>query len=191
MTRSDINQVEISEEMLLEARQEAEWLRTSKVGQKTRNAAEDRDIIGSLAHQAVEKKLSELGLYYESTRKIKYETGDSFDIRYENDFLDVKGSKGIFNEKYFYNREFCIFQEQLDDPKIEKITHFCFVEISPFFDTAYIYGVISRGDFQEQAIIKPQTEIWKWASQGIRAYQLRPFFNYVFRTPTQNSLLTR
>lgn len=191
MTRQDINLVEISEEMLSEAKQEAAWLGNSKVGQKTRNAAEDRDIIGSLAHQAVEQKLSELGLYYESTRKVKYEKGDAFDILYENDFLDVKGSKGIFNEKYFYNREFCVFQEQLDDPKIETISHFCFVEISPFFDEAFIYGVVERNDFLERAISKPQTESWKWPSMGIRAYQLRPFLDYVFRTPTQKTLLTR
>jgi hypothetical protein len=42
-----------------------------------------------------------------STRKIRYNGGDPYDIKYENDTIDVKATHGVI-DKWFYNKEFFI-----------------------------------------------------------------------------------
>lgn len=176
MSLDDIITVPITQEMIMEAEEEASFLK-SKYGSNTRPVISERDIIGSLAHQAVEVFLDSQELAYKSYRKIKYQHGDNLDIEYENDKIDVKGTHGELDQ-WFYNKNFLVFQDQLDDPKINKLTHFVFVLVKPDFSEAYIFGIISIGDF----LSKSKEVILKYKNQEIRAYQLRPFRKYIWRT---------
>ena len=175
MEKTDLITVEISQSMIEEAKKEADFLKI-RYGEKTRAAYEDRDLIGSLAHQVVEKKLQELELPFISHRTKKM-VGDDFDIYYEGDVIDVKGTHGELDQ-WFYNKEFLVFQKQLDDPKIEKINYFVFVMISKDLKTGWIFGAISVRDFLE----KSRQVTLKYENRGIRAYQLKKFLDYVYRT---------
>lgn len=176
MTIKDIITFGIDETMIEEAkREQAE--RAEKIGRGTRNAYEDRDLIGSLAHQGVEQTLDMWGLGYTSTRTERYEHGDWTDLVYDGNSIDVKGTHGTFNEKYYYNQGFLVFQSQLDNPKIEKISHFLFTQIEPDLSQGYIFGIIDRHTFLDKAT--PVT--LKYDNMQIRAYQLKPFRNFIFR----------
>lgn len=182
MERIDIVNIDISDFMRAEAEREYEALKI-KWGKKSHPTINKygnqvrRDYIGSLAHQAVEHAFYNLNLPYYSTRKEMYQGGDSLDIQYEEDKIDVKGTEKEFNEKYFYNEQFLVFQHQLDNPKIELLTHFIFVTIDPDYQTARIYGAITLNDFLKES--KEVNLMYK--NKGIKAYQLTPFRKYVYR----------
>lgn len=174
-----ILEVDITEEMIFEARKDAEFL-AGQIGKKTRAVLEDRDIIGSLAHQAVEQRFEEAGVMYYSTRTIKEKLGqgDKYDILYERDKIDVKGTRGTLDSKWFYRQQFLVFKDQLDADKFNEITHLLFVLVEPQLSRAYIFGVISTGQFLQEAYpVQLQ-----YNNMAIRAKSLRPFFNYVYRT---------
>lgn len=183
MEKLDIITIPITMEMMAEAeREEAE--RSEKHGNSTRWTQRNngdivrQDLVGSLAHQAVEIAFNNLGLGYESTRKIRYKKGDTYDVVYEEDYIDVKGTAKRFNENYFYNESFLIYQKQLDDPKIEQITHFCFVLIDFQESKAHIYGVITLRDFMKES----QPKQLQYMNREIKAYKLKPFRKYAFRS---------
>lgn len=183
-SRSNLLTVDITAEMLKEAQTEAEWLRAHKIGATTRAAKNDRDIIGSLAHQIVESKFDDLGLPYKSTRKEQYKRGDTLDIMYENDKIDVKGTEGEPNEKYFYNEQFYVFARQVDDPKFMQLSHLIFCKIAHDRSQGWIYGVMSVPDFIDGCVFVPAgTHGLRWDNQEVRAHQLKPFLSYVFRVP--------
>lgn len=163
--------------MVEEAYKEAEYLNKSKEGQKTRIVAEDHNVYGSLAHQAVEAAFEDAGLQYTSFRQEKYKRGDKYDIAYENDRIDVKGTHGVLNQ-WYYNKQFLVFQHQIDNPKFELTTHLTFVMVHPGKHTAYIFGIIERDEFME----KCEAVKIKYDNQGIRAYHLKPFRQYMFRS---------
>jgi hypothetical protein len=181
-TLNDILEVEITGAMLEEANAEANWFGANMVGGKTRPVTQNRDIIGSLAHQIVEVKFNDFGLAHTSSR-ISYEGnkfldhGDTFDIQYENDFIDVKGHAGTPNTQYFYNEQFLVFQKQIDTPKFNDLTHLCFCKVAPDYSRGWIYGVISVSQFLDLAV--PVT--LQYQNQGIKSRQLTPFMDYVFR----------
>lgn len=177
MNFEDLYHVSFDEYCLNEAKKDATFFR-GQIGRKTRNATEERDIIGSLAHQAVEIAFERNNLYYESYRNKKRPLGegDTTDILYEQDSIDVKGTRGEPG-KWFYNKSFLVFQKQLDDPKIENITHFCFVLVKEDYSEGWIFGVISLSDFKK--LSKPVTLMYE--NQEIRAFQLVPFNKYAFR----------
>lgn len=174
MNLSDISSVPITPHMISEAEAEMER-RKSKWGATTRAAYELRDLVGSLAHQAVENKFDEFGFPYTSTRLEEYEKGDVLDIIYEDDTIDVKGTHGELNKQYFYNQEFLVFQQQLDSEKMLLISHLVFVQVGK--NDAYIFGAITVPEFRE----KCRPVKLKYENQGIRAYQLTPFSDYVLR----------
>ena len=163
--------VPITEEMINLAKIDAESLKSS-IGQKTRNATELRDITGSLAHQAVEKAFKEMGRPFISYRLERRTTGDRGDIKYENDLIDVKGQKKI------WNNQFLVFDNEMESIERKGITHFCFVEVNYGQREAYIYGVIDVYDFKNKSIpVK-----LKWDNHAIYIKDLKPFINYVNRT---------
>lgn len=175
MDKNQILHVNITLDMIEEARKDSEWLNT-KVGKSTRYVYEDYNIIGSLAHQIVEKKFDEMELGYESTRKIKYRGGDKYDIKYENDKLDIKGTHGKLDQ-YYYNKTFLIFEKQLEDE--DKLPdYFVFCLISPDMDEGWIFGVINAHDF----LSKAETVTLKYTNKAIKARELKGFTNYVYRT---------
>lgn len=177
MEVSDILKVEITDLMIAEANEEAEWLRVNKFGNKTRNLAEDRDLIGSLAHQCVEIKLTEMGRPFESTRKIKEKKGDKFDVKVNGDFVDVKGSHGTL-DNWFFNRKFMCTNENLASMEGKEITHFCFVVIDLAEKMGYIFGVIETETFLEKA--RPITV--KCPSHFVFSRELTPFISYINHT---------
>lgn len=177
--RSNILAVDITSDMLKEAESEAGWLREHKIGATTRAAKDSRDIIGSLAHQIVESKFDELGLVYRSTRKEQYSRGDTLDIEYEGDKIDVKGTEGEVNEQYFYNEQFLVFTRQIDDQKFNVLTHLIFCKIARDRSQGWIYGVIDVPKFLRESYPVKLT----WDNQAVRARQLRPFLSYVWRAP--------
>jgi hypothetical protein len=176
MTETDIITIELTPEMVTEAKKVHQERLIHKQSDKTRLAITNHGVYGELGHMAVEQAFEELGLYYESTRTIRYNGGDPYDVKYENDTIDVKATHGVI-DNWYYNKEFLVFQAQLDDPKIELVTHFCFVVVNPDLTEAYIFGIIDVNDFLHNSYpVK-----LKWDNQGIRANKLRPFRNYAFR----------
>ena len=163
--------------MISEAKRDAESLKSS-IGQKTRAATEDRDIIGSLAHQAVEVKLIEMGRPFTSTRTIHKTAGDEGDIFYDQDNIDVKGTHGSLQEQYFYNQQFLVFDSEIPAIESKGITHFVFVLVDVPKREAYIFGAISYYDFQE----KSQPVTLKWENHGVKSRELTPFINYINHT---------
>lgn len=172
----DILKVVITPEMVQEAREDQEWLNTSKGGEETTTKS-NHNIIGSLAHQIVEIKLREYKVPFITTRREKYCKGDDFDIKYENDLLDIKGHEGFLNEKYFYNQELLVFQRQIDDPKFKKITYLVFCLIDPGYEVGYILGVIHTADFED----KSYPVKLRFDNQAIKSRDLKPFSDYVWR----------
>lgn len=183
MEKLDLIIVDITMQMLEEAEKE-ENDRAIKHGRSTRWTTRSngevvrQDLVGSIAHQAVEIAFERLNLQFTSTRTVAYKGGDAFDIVYEEDFIDVKGTARKFNEKYFYNESFLVYQKQLDDPKIEKITHFCFVSVDFEGAKAYVFGVISLSEFMRKSTERQL----QYMNREIKAYQLKPFRKYAFRT---------
>jgi len=163
--------IPITEEMITLAKVDAESLKSS-IGQKTRNATELRDITGSLAHQVVEKKLEEMRRPFESYRLERRTFGDRGDIKYENDLIDVKGQKKV------WNNQFLIFDKEMESINRKGITHFCFVEINYEDRVGVIYGVIDIDDFKEKSI--PVRLMWD--NHAISIKHLKPFINYINRS---------
>ena len=182
MDINSIVRVDITEEMIAEAQAEQKWLDENKEGAKTRDAYHNKTLIGSLGHQAVEHTFENMDFAYTSTRKIKYKQGDTYDIQYENDYIDVKATHGKLDEKWFFNKEFLVFQAQLDDPKIDLITHFVFVLVDMDEREAYIFGAIHRSDFMSNSNEVKANNYLKWDNRAIKAKQLKPFISYICRT---------
>jgi hypothetical protein len=177
MKIDDIIIIKVTDDMIVKAKTEAEWLNSSKAGEKTIQLYDDHNIIGSLGHQAVEIIFDRSKLPYMSYREEKYQnTGDTIDIKYENDLIDVKSHKGKFDEKWFYNQSFLVMTHQME--KLEKeISHLCFVLVDMDDLNCYLYGVISFKDFKEKATEKKL----KYDNWEIKAKDLRPFNDYIFR----------
>lgn len=178
MTRDDVMTIQLDEAMVAVAKDDSEFLHKNRTD-NTRALREDRDIIGSLGHQAVEVAFDQLGVPYYSSRTERYKHGgDSMDIEYEGDRIDVKATTergGI--EKYFYNVPFLVIQDQLDDPKTELITHFIFVTVEPTYHYAHVYGIIRQSSFLRLSV--PRT--LKYENREIKSNQLTPLRKYVFK----------
>lgn len=176
-TLDDIVKIEITPEMIAEAEAEQEWLNSNK----TFNSViikSNHNLVGSLAHQIVEKAFEYYRLPFTSTRKEQLLGGDKYDIKYDNDLLDVKGHEGTINEKYFYNQQFLIFQHQIDNSKFQDTTHIVFCLIEHGYECGYIFGVIETFDFLEKCYPVKLT----YENQAIKSRQLRGFRAYCFRT---------
>ena len=177
MNEDDIITIELTADMINEARKVHAERLIHKQSEKTRLAIDNHGVYGELGHMAVEEALDRMRLLYESTRKIRYNGGDPYDIKYENDTIDVKATHGVIDQ-WFYNKEFLVFQAQLDDPKSELVSHFVFVVVNPDLTEAYIFGIIDKYDFLEKCYpVK-----LKWENQGIRANKLKPLRRYIYRT---------
>lgn len=163
---------------MAEAEQDNQFHSTHSVGDKTRPLTTNRDIVGSLAHQAVEYCFEQTRFLYNSTRKVRRLHGDDFDIQYEDDFIDVKGTCKDFNEKWFFNNNFLVLEQQVASIATKKITHFCFVEIDKEFKIARVFGVINVPEFCR---ISERVQL-KYNNYSIKARQLTPFKSYAYRT---------
>jgi len=176
MNEEDIITIELTPEMVAEARRVHQERLIHKQSDKTRLAISNHGVYGELGHMAVEVALENLEVPFESTRTIRYHGGDPYDIKYENDTIDVKATHGII-DKWFYNKEFLVFQAQLDDPKIELVSHFCFVLVNPDLTEAYIFGIIDVPDFLKNSY---PVQL-KWPNQAIKSRFLKPFRKYIYR----------
>jgi len=168
----------LTEQMFNEAKVDAEHLKVSW-GKKTRNATNDRDLIGSLAHQAVEQKFQEYNLPFESYRKVRYTSGDKGDILYDQDLIDVKGTHGEL-DMWWQAKNFLVFDKEMPSIESKGITHFVFVLVDLNIKEAYVFGAISLESFKNNS----KEVRLKWDNHGVTARQLTPFRDYVFRTVT-------
>lgn len=171
MQLSDIIHVPLTPDDYFDALKRQMWLDRKKNGAKTRDAFEDKNIVGELAHMAVEKLFDEIGLEYYSSRKEDYARGDQLDIAYNGRTMDVKGTHGVLNEKWFFNKEFLVFNDQVTDPKFLQLDDLCFVQVNPLFTEAWVYGVIEVRDF----ISEGHPVKLRWDNWGIQAHKLTPF----------------
>lgn len=176
MNEEDIITIELTPEMVAEAKRVHQERLIHKQSDKTRLAISNHGVYGELGHMAVEAALENLEVPFESTRTIRYNGGDPYDIKYEYDTIDVKATHGVI-DKWFYNKEFLVFQAQLDDEKIELVSHFCFVVVNPDLTEAYIFGIIDVPDFLKNSY---PVQL-KWPNKGIRARYLKPFRKYIYR----------
>lgn len=180
MEISDIAHYKISDQMVEDALKDQAFHNDVSVGAKTRADYSERDLIGSLGHQAVEQYFEQYkntGDRYASFRKERrIDRGDDMDIFYSDDAIDVKSTHGQFDEQYFYNKGFLVYEQQLKDPKFAIITHFIFVLIDLKLHIAYIYGIIAKPQFM--SLCRPVQ--LKHANQEIRAFQLTPLHAYVY-----------
>ena len=174
MKKSELVKFIITEEMIEKAEKEA-IARMSKWGKSTRAAIQDRDVVGSLAHQGVENILDLWDVDYISYREVEYARGDFADIKLREQFLDVKGTRKNFNSKFFFNEEFLVFTDQLKK-EVENIHQFVFVGLERNFSKGYIYGIIEPRKFVGLA-----TDVkLKFDNKMVKAYHLKPFKDYVF-----------
>ena len=177
MDYNDIITVEITQEMIRKAERERDWLDT-KTGNKTKLLTERHNIVGSLGHQAVEEALDEFGYDFKTCRTKKYQHGDTVDIIYENDHIDIKATASKYNPKFYYNQEFLVLCDQIEDEKYKTITHLLFVSISQDYSIARIFGVISKSDLLRYGYSIGPNNYLKHKNIGIRAHKLYPLRKY-------------
>src|SRR5512139_597360 len=114
--KAKIVTVYITKDMIEEAEREEEE-RTEKYGYKTREVMDKtgkvvrRDLIGSLAHQAVEMMFDQYNVPYKSTRTERYGGGDTTDIEYDGDSIDVKGTMRVMDKGWDYTNGFLVLQK--------------------------------------------------------------------------------
>jgi hypothetical protein len=173
---TDVKTVVITDSMQRAATDEA--MELAGITSGLRNAhgfgSKNHDYVGSIAHQAVERLFERYGMIYESSRGGK--TSDEWDILYDGDKIDVKGTRGELSDKWFFNESFLIFQHQVDRGIIQKKDYLVFVKVGE--EKAYIFGIIATDDFLQKAVDRKL----KYDNKEIKAHQLKPFDRYVFRT---------
>lgn len=180
MEISDLAKIEITEEMIAEARDDQGFHNRVSVGAKTRADYDERDLVGSLGHQIVEQYFEFHKLptdRYKSFRKERrIDRGDDMDIFFNDDAIDVKATHGTLDEQYFFNKGFLVYDAQLKDPKFELISHFIFVQVDLQHKVGHIYGIVLKDTFLNKA--KPVQ--LKHANHEIKAYQLVPLHVYFY-----------
>lgn len=150
-------------------------------GKKTHDLSRTKNVTGFLGHLAVEKQFVDLGVWVESTREVKFAGGDTYDLKYENDFLDVKTHKRDFDDKWFFNEKMLVF----DTHEHKQETHFVFVRVTPDFERAYIFGVMAYDDFintSQPGVMPPRGRVttptnYHW----VYSRDLRPITKYIMR----------
>lgn len=182
MRKPDAIQRPITEAMIAEAKTAGD--RYGKTGlASTRLATEDNDLIGDLAHMAVENIFDEVGIDYNSTRFEVYENGgDKLDIAIAERNLDVKGQT-------FSDTEFYVFDKELRALKIRakkgqlQISHFLFVHIDRDYTLSRIFGFISVEKFIEKALFRSDLQYPAW---GVQLYQLQGFKSWLLKQLATN-----
>lgn len=147
-TLDDIVEIEITDSMLAQAKAEKKFYDENKQGEQTVNLRADHDIVGSLAHQAVEQVFDFSPYTYQSSRQIKFKGGDKCDMIYGERIIDVKHAYGRFNPQYFYNHNCGITKKEWDSRLVSgEIDTFIFVNVDLEAGRCYVLGVITKDDF--------------------------------------------
>lgn len=178
MQRDDRITIPITEAMRVEASQAV--TRLGKRGSpSTLLDTLDNDYIGDLAHQVVEKYLTQLGVPFTSTRLDVYTGGgDPLDIAILDKKIDIKGTRSP-------DDHFFVYSKNINNPS-KAITDYLFVQLPRGDAVGYIYGLMAKSDFKTKGrLFMPafgnavKTECW-----GIALYKLTPFKNWVVDQPT-------
>jgi len=149
-TLDDIVEIEITDSMLAQARAEQKFYNDNKQGEQTVNLRDDHDIVGSIAHQAVEQVFDFSPYGYKSSRQEKLQGGDKYDMLYGDKVIDVKHAYGRFNPKYFYNHNCGITKKEWENKLLGgDINCFVFVNVDLEAGRCYVLGAISKDDFDE------------------------------------------
>ena len=175
MLKSDAILRPITEEMRVEAKQQQAWLHNFHQGNSTTRAVTpNRDIIGDLAHQAVERLLDELSIDYQSTRKVRLDGGDELDIVVMGEKWDVKGTR-------LPATEFFVFDKQMRNPKVNELDKLVFVQISRDETEARIFSPCPVSLFKEKKQFVPAGSIYnfQYDNWGVALFYLPSFKDWI------------
>lgn len=186
MERIDIVEVDLTDEIIAECREVGNHMDTKTAKEHTvydRNGKKvNRNFVGNLGHAAVELAFMRYGIAYnDSSRLVKYNGGgDKYDILYEDDIIDVKGSTGMPGD-YFYNEDMLVFDYQIDDLLEKNISHIIFARTRLDLKKGFVYGVIPvKGPNGFLTLSYPKK--LDYDNHAVKSRQLTPFRNYVFRS---------
>jgi hypothetical protein len=166
---------------MLEAANKDKEMLSVHIGSGTRVASDNRDITGSLAHQAVENCMTDHDVEYQSSRtRLNEHGGDKWDILYENDLVDVKGCTGELKEQYHYNIDCLVMKAEVDTIKAKGITHFVFVKVDEPNKLTHILGAITSDEFFAKATDRPSPPL-PFPALGVPSRLLTSLPNYINR----------
>lgn len=181
MLRDDIATVAFGRSDVDAAFEWAEYMDRKNQGSRTVDLSKTKNVTGYLGHLAVEVYIRDMGFYCESTRTEKYRRGDQYDIKYDDDLLDVKAHRGELTQ-WFFNEKMLIFDHHMRKAE----THYAFVMVHPEWYEAYIFGVINASDFWDKAqcgALPPRGNVGRETPYHfVLSRELRPIRNYVTRT---------
>lgn len=174
MKKSDIVRVGFTVREIQEAREWQEYMDAKNQGAKTINLSKNKNMAGYLGHLAVEKALFYNGFTdFSTSRRMKFDKGDAYDIYYDGDFLDVKAINHNTAGENLDAMESWVW----DWHEHKQETHFVFTRIDKDWKTGYIVGVMKQEEFwvvsEESKYIAPH--------HFVRLPQLQKFTNYIMR----------
>ena len=180
MKLASINTITFEPWEVEEAKAWAKFMDQKNQGEKTINLISTKNITGYLCHLAVEKVFDQCGVEFNTTRINKFEHGDSYDLIFENDRIDVKGQKRTFDDKWFFNQKMWVADWHIRKQE----THYCFVWHNHDYSIARIFGIIGADEFEErskpgQFVLKETGKVIKY--KYVLSKDLRPLRDYIFR----------
>lgn len=149
----------------------------------TVKATSKHDYYGYLAHQAVENKLEQNNLEFES----KQEVGgpDAYDILFTGDKIDVKATHRDHYDidTWWEYQNFLVFKHQVDREVLQQKDSIIFCVVDDPSSLVYIFGNISVDDFLSKShIVGPHnTKHLKWDNYQISAKKLTPLWEFLLR----------
>ncbi len=169
-----INRVEITDDMIAEAKRVAE-LRKIRYGHNTNAISVDRDIVGDLAEQALEKVLDEFNFLYTSTRLKDTGGGDDYDFEVMNEgvvkTIDVKGSTFTYDWENRDENEVHVWDNQIGN--ILKTDLLCFARVWVKSRVIYILGVIPSSRFKINMLPVGEGNLKRWVCKTKLLWDIR------------------
>ncbi len=184
ITVEDIITIDIPEKVL-QAAKDLNLFAGKEKSLKYRPLRPDHDEIGLIGHWAVEVVLHRWRIPFVTTRKIRYQGGDEWDLEILEKYTDVKSSTiGNYNERYYYNQDFYILKDWTDDPKSDLIDDYIFVHLNRDITIARLFGVLPRQELLQCPVVGPQDRPIKLLFQNyqVKSRQLISFYKYIYRT---------
>lgn len=178
MRKSDAIHRPIDEGMVSEAKKARD--RYGKHGlASTRLATESNNVVGDLAHQVAENFLEEIDYPHERTRTIQYEQGDPYDLKFDGETWDVKGTMLPLDHFYVFDKELKALKYK------DSVDNFLFIQISRDYTKAQIFGYISVDKFREHSRSFPRGSGtgFKYNNWGIPLYRVKSFKSWFLAQP--------
>lgn len=148
-SKNDIWEFDVTDEALAEAQALANKL-NRKDNSTTHIFKAGHNITGFICHLAVEAFLSNSPYGFSSTRLADYDgQGDTHDIYFKGDYIDVKGCSSSINWNYLTNLNCLVSQREYNNKiKAGCINKFIFCRYSEAERKVYVLGVIGKDEFE-------------------------------------------